>query len=148
MLIAGVHHTCVIVSDMERSLSFYRDILGMKEEINLKYDADPVMMDLPGTSPKQHLVMLSAGNTTVELIQYIEPRGKPYDRRPCDISNMHIAFEVDDIEQVYEELKKKGIRFHREPDFIGEDGGALNRCGYVYFRGPDKEILELFQPAK
>jgi catechol 2,3-dioxygenase-like lactoylglutathione lyase family enzyme len=148
MLISGIHHTCIIVSDMEKSLHFYRDLLGMREEMNETYDADPVMMDLPGTEPKQHLVMLSAENTIVELIQYIKPKGKPYDRRPCDIANMHIAFQVDDINKVYEELKGKGIRFHRDPDFIGEDGGALNGLGYVYFRGPDNEILELFQPAK
>ena len=75
MMISGVHHACVIVSDMERSLNFYRDTLGMKEEVNITYDADPVMMDLPGTKPKQHLVLLSAGNARVEVIHYIEPKG-------------------------------------------------------------------------
>ena len=57
-MINGVHHGCVIVSDMEKSLAFYRDKLGLKEVMNLKFDADPVMMDLQGTEPKQHLVML------------------------------------------------------------------------------------------
>ena len=41
MLISGVHHACVIVSDIERSLSFYRDILGMKEIMNLVRLFDP-----------------------------------------------------------------------------------------------------------
>ena len=53
MLIDDIHHTCVIVSDMERSLKFYRDTLGMKQEIDISYDADSVTMDLPGTNPKQ-----------------------------------------------------------------------------------------------
>lgn len=77
---------------MSRSLEFYRDILGMEEKLNKKYNADPVMTDLPDTETKQNLVMLFAGNTTIKLIQYIEPKGKPYDRRQCDIANMHIAF--------------------------------------------------------
>ncbi|KPJ86413.1 MAG: hypothetical protein AMS17_12620 [Spirochaetes bacterium DG_61] len=145
MKISGVHHTCVIVSDMDKSLKFYRDMLGMKEEVNIKYDADPVMMDLQGNEPKQHLVMLSAGNTVIELIQYIEPKGKPYDRRPCDISNMHVCFQVEDIKKTYEEMRASGIRFHRDPAFIGDDGGALAGYGYVYFRGPDNEILEFIQ---
>ncbi len=145
MRISGVHHTCVIVSDMDKSLKFYRDILGMLEEVNLKFDADPVMMDLPGTKPKQHLVMLSAGNTIIELIQYIEPKGKPCDRKPCDTANMHICFQVEDINKTYEEIKAMGISFHRDPDFIDESGGALNGYGYVYFRGPDNEILEFIQ---
>lgn len=145
MKIAGVHHTAVIVSDMEKSLKFYRDTLGLKEKLNMRYDADPVMMDLPGTQPKQHLVMLSAGNTIIELIHYLEPRGKPNDRRPCDTANMHICFQVEDIQKAYEEMRSAGIRFHRDPAFIGEDGGGLSGYGYVYFRGPDNEILEFMQ---
>jgi catechol 2,3-dioxygenase-like lactoylglutathione lyase family enzyme len=130
---------------MKKSLAFYRDILGLKEEVNIKYDADPVMMDLPGTSPKQHLVMLQAGNTNIELIQYLEPKGAPFERRPCDVGNMHICFQVGNIREIYDALKNKGIRFHRDPDFIDENGGDLEGYGYVYFRGPDNEILEFIQ---
>jgi catechol 2,3-dioxygenase-like lactoylglutathione lyase family enzyme len=148
MIVRGVHHTCVIVSDMEKSLRFYRDLLGLEEGVNITYDADPAMMDLPGTRPKQHLVMLSAGNTVIELIQYIEPKGKPYDRRPCDAANMHICFQVDDVRKIHREMSAKGIRFHRDPAFIGEDGGGLAGYGYVYFRGPDNEILEFIQPPR
>jgi catechol 2,3-dioxygenase-like lactoylglutathione lyase family enzyme len=95
-LASCVHHTCVI-SDMSRSLEFYKDILGMEEKLNEKYDADPVMMDLPDNEPNQNLVMVFAGNTIIELIQYIEPKGKPYDRRPCDITNMHRAFQIQNL---------------------------------------------------
>ncbi len=147
-MIKGVHHACVIVSDMDKSLDFYRDKLGLKEIMNLKFDADPVMMDLPGTKPKQHLVMLEAGNSHVELIQYSEPQGKKSNLAPCDFPNMHICFEVDDITAVYEKAKLVGITaFHRDPDFIKDSGTPLDGYGYVYFRGPDNEILEFIQPA-
>jgi glyoxylase I family protein len=146
MLIDGIHHTCIIVSDMAQSLKFYRDILGMKEEVDITYDADPVMMDLPDTKPKQHLVLLSAGNMHVELIQYIEPKGRPNDRRTCDNGTMHLCFRVHDIKDVYEDLKAKGVKFHRTPDLIGDDADGLSHHGYVYFRGPDNEVLELIQP--
>lgn len=145
-MISGVHHACVIVSDIEKSLRFYRDILGMKEEMNLEFDADPVMMDLPGTKPKQHLVMLSAGNAVVELIQYLEPKGKLANIRPCDFPNAHICFRVDDINKAYEEAVAKGVNtFHRPPDFIEGSGTSLDGYSYVYFRGPDNEILEFIQ---
>ncbi len=146
MMISGVHHACVIVSDMERSLKFYRDTLGMKEEVNITYDADPVMMDLPGTKPKQHLVLLSAGNARVELIHYIEPKGGPNDRRTCDNGTLHLCFRVDDIKKTYMTLKAKGVRFHRDPDLIGEAGEGLAGHWYVYLRGPDNEVLEFIQP--
>ena len=145
-MISGVHHACVTVSDMEKSLRFYRDLLGMKEEMNLKFDADPVMMDLPGERPKQHLVMLSAGNAFVELIQYLEPKGKADPRKTCDFGTSHICFQVDDIKKAYEETVAKGVNtFHKPPDFIDASGGPLSGYGYVYFRGPDNEIVEFMQ---
>lgn len=145
-MISGVHHACVTVSNMEESLKFYRDLLGMKEEMNLKFDADPVMMDLPGTEPKQHLVMLSAGNVFVELIQYVEPKGTPDPRRTCDFGTSHICFQVEDIQKAHQEMVAEGVNtFHRDPDFIDASGGPLAEYGYVYFRGPDNEIVEFMQ---
>ena len=145
-MISGVHHACVSVSDMERSLRFYRDTLGMEEEVNITYDADPCMMDLPGTKPRQHLVLLSAGNARVELIQYIEPKGRPNDRRTCDNGTLHLCFRVDDIMKIHQTLKAQGVRFHRDPLLIGEAGEGLSGHWYVYFRGPDNEVLEFIQP--
>jgi catechol 2,3-dioxygenase-like lactoylglutathione lyase family enzyme len=131
---------------MEKSLKFYRDTLGLKETMNIKIKADPLMMDLPGTDPYQHLVMLSTGNSHVELIQYVKPRGKNIRKKTCDIGVSHICFQVDDINEAYKKMLDKGINtFHRTPDFIGEQGGSLNGYGYVYFRGPDNEILEFIQ---
>lgn len=145
-MIDGVHHACITVSDMEKSLAFYRDKLGMKEEMNLKFEADDVMMDLKGLKPKQHLVILSAGNVNVELIQYLEPKGKKDPRRTCDFGTSHICFQVKDIKQAYEEMKRLGVdTFHKPPEFIDESGGPLSGYGYVYFRGPDHEIVEFMQ---
>jgi catechol 2,3-dioxygenase-like lactoylglutathione lyase family enzyme len=145
-MIAGVHHACVHVSDMVRSIGFYRDTLGMKEIVNITYDADPAMMDLPGTKPRQHLVLLSAGNANVELIQYLEPTGTSAPRKTTDNGSIHLCFAVNDLEKTYGELKGKGVRFHRDPLLIGEAGQGLANHWYVYFRGPDNEILELIQP--
>jgi len=78
MSITGVHHASVAVSDMQRSWEFYRGTLGMRQELEIRYDADPVMMDLPGSEPRQHLVLLSAGNAYVELIHSTwSPRDVP-----------------------------------------------------------------------
>jgi catechol 2,3-dioxygenase-like lactoylglutathione lyase family enzyme len=131
---------------MNRSLKFYRDTLGMKQEMEFRYDADPVMMDLPGSKPKQHLILLSAGNALLELIQYLEPEGRTNDRRTCDHGSMHVCFRVDDMDKVVRALEAIGTRFHRSPDLIGEAGQGLANHRYVYLRGPDDEVLELIQP--
>lgn len=144
-MISGIHHACVVVSDMQQSLEFYRDMIGLKELMNFKIQGDPVMLDLKGTVPQQHLVMLSAGNSIVELIQYLEPKGVKIHRKTCDFGVSHICFQVPDIEKAYKAMKGKGVvNFHRLPDFISAPC-PLHGYGYVYFRGPDDEIVEFIQ---
>ncbi len=144
-MISGIHHACVVVSDMQESLEFYRNKIGLKELMNLRIQGDPVMLDLKGTVPQQHLVMLSAGNSIVELIQYLEPKGAKIHKKTCDFGVSHICFQVPDIERACKAMKDKGVKsFHRAPDFISAPG-PLNGYGYVYFRGPDDEIVEFIQ---
>ena len=91
--------------------------------------------------------MLSGANAVIELIQYTEPKTKRAEVRPCDYPNMHICFEVKDIKKAYDELVRKGVNtFHRTPDLIDGSGTPLDGHRYVYFRGPDNEILEFIQP--
>ncbi len=144
-MVAGIHHACVVVSDMEKSLRFYRDTIGLKELMNFKIKADPVMMGLSDARAQQHLVMLSAGNAIVELIQYLEPEGKNVQKRTCDFGTSHVCFQVSDINAVYKEMVSKGISsFHRTPDLISAPC-PLKGYRYVYFKGPDNEILEFIQ---
>ena len=143
-MVSGIHHSCIVVSDMQKSLEFYRDKIGLKELMNFKIQGDPVMLNLRKT-PQQHLVMLSAGNSIVELIQYLEPKGTKVHKETCDFGVAHICFQVSDINAAYEAMKEKGVvSFHRTPDFISASCD-LNGYGYVYFRGPDDEIVEFMQ---
>ncbi len=144
-MISGIHHTCVVVSDMHASLEFYRDRIGLTEIMNFKIQGDPVMLDLGAAVPQQHLVILNAGNSNLELIQYLEPKGTKVPRRTCDFGVAHVCFQVEDIRAAYEAMLDQGVTsFHRTPDFISAPC-ALKGYGYVYFRGPDGEIVEFMQ---
>lgn len=141
-MILGVHHSCVIVSDMDRSLAFYRDILGLKILNVGESGGEETSQGVGVKSAKLKAAMLKAGDDIVELIQYVNPKGKPYDRLPCDIGNMHIAFRVSDINKMYGELIKKGVKFNALPlEFKTVHTKSL----WVYFKDPDGAQLELVE---
>ncbi len=146
-MIQGVHHTCITVSDLERSIAFYRDVLGlelvMTEESERSQDDRSKSLGVAGAKVK--LAILRAGNAQVELIEYVTARGRPYDRNNNDIGAMHIAFQVDDIEATYQRLLAHGVRFTSPPATI--PAGPMKGWRWTYFFDPDGVSLEIIQPT-
>ena len=146
-MIVGVHHVSVTVSDIDKSIAFYRDILGLKllyppEESGGKEISKGVRVK----GAKMMTAILRAGDDAIELIQYIAPKGKPYDRLPCDIGNMHIAFRVPNINKSYNELKDKGVKFNTLPIEIAD--GPMKGWLWNYFTDPDGAQLELVEQGR
>jgi catechol 2,3-dioxygenase-like lactoylglutathione lyase family enzyme len=68
------------------------------------------------------------------------------DLQPNNPGSSHLAFVVEDLSVVYEQLKAKGVNFRTPPVTI--DAG-VNKGGYgVYILDPDGITMELFQPPK
>ncbi len=142
-LINTIHHAAFTVSDMERSVAFYRDILGMKVlwdsvEAGLAYKG-PVCDSItgcPGT--EQHLVYLGIGDRVLELVEYT-PAGKPLeDNKASDVGSAHICLKTDDIAAFYQKLLANNVRIHCPP----QNRGVLS---VFYFRDPDGIILEVIE---
>jgi catechol 2,3-dioxygenase-like lactoylglutathione lyase family enzyme len=141
-MIRGIHHTAISTGDLERSLRFYRDLLGFKEIFSSGWEAGAEKADritgLEGSSAK--LVMLTAGNACIELFEYSSPQPRPGDsKRPvCDHGITHLCLDVSDIEDEYERLKAAGMLFHCPP----QDMGGIKA---TYGRDPDGNIVELLE---
>ena len=142
-MIHGIDHTSFTVSDMERSIAFYRDIIGMKVTwdsaaagIQFKGPEADKVTGCPGT--EQRLVFLTIGDSRIELVQYM-PTGKPLvDNKASDTGSSHVCFKTDNIQELYQNLLANGVRVHCIPQHIG--------FGWVmYFRDPDGIILEAAQ---
>ena len=146
-MITGVHHTCISVSDLERSIAFYRDTLGLELlTVEQSERSGDDRSETLGVSRAQvELAILRAGNARIELIQYVTPEGRPYDRRNNDVGAMHIAFRVDDIEGAHQSLLDQGVEFTGPPATI--PAGPLEGWKWTYLRDPDGISLELIQPA-
>ena len=148
MSIRGVHHTGIIVSDLERSIDFYHGILGLEfaNEPSPVFD-DPELgpkVGVPGAALRQ--VTLKAGDHQVELLEYAAPPSPIDEPVPQNaLGAHHIGFLVDDIDGKVRELQDKGVEFLGDVTSIDE--GVLAGWRWVYFRDPDGITLELVEVA-
>lgn len=134
-----IEHTALSVADMDRSLAFYRDIIGMEKIFDVDFSDERlgVVNGLAGC--KARVVHLGLGPSVLELFEYREPRGQDLGQRQCDLGFMHIGFRVTKIHDLHDSLKAKGVRFLSEPLEV-RPGTFI-----VYFRGPDGEVCEMRQ---
>lgn len=152
MKLSEVFHTGLTVSDLDRSLAFYRDVLGL--ELVAQWDSSQpylrTIVGFPDAELRIALLRLPGAATGrsghhIELLEYRSPHGVRGDPRTFNPGNAHMAFLVEDIEAAYAELAAQGVRFTSRPVAI-EHG--RNRGGKAaYFLDPDDITLELVQPA-
>ena len=109
-MIKEIRHTGIVVSDMEKSLQFYRDMLGLEivRDMNEKGDYLDNMLSL--TDVHVRTVKLGLPNQTalVELLEFKSHTDEDI-RNFYTIGASHIAFTVENIEKLYSELSKKNI---------------------------------------
>jgi catechol 2,3-dioxygenase-like lactoylglutathione lyase family enzyme len=145
---SGLHHTSYTVSDLERSLGFYVDLLGCKliwqREIREAYFG--AIVGFPGCVVKAAHLRIPGSDHVLELFEYMSPRGEAVEMGTNHPGSSHMCFLVDDLAVVYQELQSKGVQFRSEPVEI--DAG-VNRGAYcVYLLDPDGIAIELLQRAK
>jgi glyoxylase I family protein len=141
-MILKLHHTGMSVTDLDRSIAFYRDLLGMKLLWRLEHRRGPALEKVLGlTEVEVSYAMLESGIGRLELFQYHSPQGKPnpLERPVCDRGITHVAFQVQGIQDLYERLKEKGVRFHSEPQLVREG------VTVAYMRDPEGIVVELVQ---
>lgn len=143
----GMHHTSLVVSDMERSLRFYRDQLGLEVVIDTEMSGAMLDREVALAGAHIRMVELRVGDakTFLELLQYNSPPGKPFpgDFQCCDVGAPHIAFIVPDIQDAYRRLSSEGVKFTFPPQNV--DSGVFSGSKTAYCYDPDGMIAELWQ---
>jgi catechol 2,3-dioxygenase-like lactoylglutathione lyase family enzyme len=141
-MIKGIHHPGIGVRDMETSLRFYRDLLGLTVSADMELEG-PVLDDIVSLKNARVRIvhLLCSDDQEVELFEYTRPASStfPKDHRQCDGGIIHVAFRVDNLMELCRKLKDNGVRFNSEPYDLG---GTL--C--VYLHDPDGITIELLQP--
>jgi lactoylglutathione lyase len=140
-------HTGITVADLDRSLAFWNGALGL--DVLFRVEAHGAFAatatGVPGADLR--VAMLGGHGHTIELIEYVGPPERHVVKpRPCDVGSWHLAFMVDDLDQVLSVLASHGFRAVGPPAVIesGPRAGGLA----VYTHDPDGTTVELIQPPK
>jgi lactoylglutathione lyase len=145
MAISGFFHGGITVSDMERSMRFYRDGLGLEIEYDRILDAPYLRTVLGLTFDAIRAVYLRIpGGGFVELLEYRGIERFPAASRPCDYGAGHLCFYVDGIDEVFERLSGSGY-VARSDSVVDITAGPNAGARSVYFADPDGYPVELFQ---
>ena len=145
-MIRRTHHTSFTVKDMDRSVAFYRDLLGM-ELVGEQGGKVPYLATITGFEGADLRVVFVKptpdSDFMIELIQYRHPVGTPADVRTCNPGSAHICFVVTGIHEMHERLSAAGVAFKSAPVPIvaGRHTGGFA----VYLTDPDGITLELLQ---
>ena len=138
-------HVSVTVSDMDRSLGFYCDLLGLKEVERHRLEGETISKMAGKPDVIMEVVRLEAPETPgvmLDLQQYVTPEGKVSDAQLGDVAHSHFCFGVPDVWAAYRDLKAKGVEFVSEPVSFDLEWGIVY---VVFFKDPDGFVLELMQ---
>ena len=139
-------HVAITVKDMERSLAFYRDALGLRlfmDELLSGPDLDRAVME---TGARIRAVVLAdEAMNMIELIEWQSHRAKhrpPEHLKFISTGLVEICLSVPDLAGLVEDLEKKGFKC-RTPIWYLEAGGA--RTPITHVEDPDGVQVELVQ---
>jgi catechol 2,3-dioxygenase-like lactoylglutathione lyase family enzyme len=142
-LIRSVGHTGITVSNLGRAIAFYRDVLGLpvSETVRASGPLFEKITGVPGADLK--VCFVRAPGLIIELLQYVNPPGKPSMLRQCDPGAFHLAIKVQNIEEVVAASSKAGFKAFGDIQTIPE--GPVKGMRVVYARDPDGVVLEIIE---
>jgi catechol 2,3-dioxygenase-like lactoylglutathione lyase family enzyme len=158
--IAGVYGAIIGVSDIAKSLTLYKDILGYDEVVYEKNGKYADFEEFQGEDVEFERVLLRhskarvggfsemLGPTELELIARKDGRGMPIfkDRFWGDLGYIHLCFDVTNMEALQKELEAGGFKFTVDSASSFDMGEAAGR--FTYIEDPDGTWIEFVETHK
>lgn len=147
--ILAADHTGITVSNLERSLTFWRDVLGF-ELSHTAHQTGEMASEITGVQCAEIklAVVKTPGGHKIELLEYLAPRQRKanVDLRPCDVGFVHVALIVNDLDGILSTINAAGWEAAGKPQTLQSGPNAGKRV--VYVRDPDGTTIEFMQPPK
>jgi catechol 2,3-dioxygenase-like lactoylglutathione lyase family enzyme len=125
--IVGIHHLCINTPDIQKSLTFYCDIIGFG-------------ILCRETCAFGEYAMLGLSGSKIELIMPDNPDENSFGNRG---SLAHFGLQVENIDEVYESLKQKGVHFLTEK--VNDYAEPMGGFRAVSLLGPGGEAINLYE---
>ncbi len=145
--ILAADHTGITVSNLERSLAFWRDVLGFELSHRAHHTGELAseVTGVPGAEIS--IAVLKGYGHKIELLEYLAPKDrKQIDLRPCDVGSVHVAFTVENLDAVLNAIAASGWRAAGKPQTLRSGPNAGKRV--IYVRDPDGTTIEFMQPPE
>jgi lactoylglutathione lyase len=139
------HHMGIQVADLERSVAFYRDVLGFKVVFQWNPQAEYIrtITGYPDADIHAAILELPDNDLKLEILEYRNVEKAPVDTRTANPGTAHMAFFTDDCDALFAELVERGTRYVNPPvtPTIGPNKGGRA----VYMIDPDGIRVEFIQ---
>ncbi len=144
-----VHHVKYTISDLDRSISFYRDMLGFE----LTYEAErenlasyDTIMDMKDVKVRVGMMEHPPTGFVVGLVQFQNPAPVARELRNTYIGASSLALQVESAEAEYRRLTDAGVVSMSPPTEIVREGRTAAIAFYIL--DPDAIPIELWQPVE
>ena len=142
--VLATNHTSFTVSDLDRSIAFFSEVLGF-EMVN-RAQRDPKLISsitgVPGADIE--VAYIQGPGHRLELIQYHGPSERSQvDSRPCDSGFAHVAYDVDDVDAAVAASAPYQVLPIGEVTVIDKGPNAGRKV--VYLRDPDGVTIEYIE---
>ena len=144
MGVTGFFHTGFVVKDLDASIKFYTEVIGLKltGRTERKGEFAEKLLGFPGVHLRGAFLDMGEGHQ-LELLQYFNPPSGPNTMERNNIGAAHLAFFVDDLETFYKEASAKGLKPLSEPAYLYQDGKLQRKA--IYAQDPDGNWLEFVE---
>jgi catechol 2,3-dioxygenase-like lactoylglutathione lyase family enzyme len=142
-------HTGITVSNLERSVTFWRDVLGF-EFSHRAHQTGEIAEQITGVKGAELklAVVKAPGGQKIELLEYLAPddRKRQFGLRPCDLGHIHVALTVDNLDGLLKKIATSGWKAAGQPQILSKGPNAGKRV--IYVRDPDGTTIELMEMPK
>jgi catechol 2,3-dioxygenase-like lactoylglutathione lyase family enzyme len=144
-IITGVDHVGLTVTDLDRSIKFYTEILECSVVVEQEKEGGylAAIVGYPDAHVKMAHLQPPGSSQRIELFEYRSPKSAPRELEPRNVGNAHVCFVVNDLAALYNRLVENEVSTFSPP--VEVDTGVNKGGCALYLRDPDGITIEVFQ---